>query len=65
MEDVRDPGAGVDEPFGVGTWNGQTVVEGTGEGLLGPDPAEVGSLSVYNRVNPGKWAAAERESEGS
>ena len=36
-------------PPAQGTWNGQKVIEGTGEALLGPDPAGIGSELVYNR----------------
>jgi hypothetical protein len=46
-----------------GAWNGQTVVLGTGEILLGPGSAvRVAVLSITG--DPGKWQAAERKSEG-
>jgi hypothetical protein len=32
-----------------GTWNGQTVVLGTGESLLGPTRCGWEAMSVYNR----------------
>jgi hypothetical protein len=46
-----------------GAGNGQRVVLGTGEILLGPVLRErVAVLSITG--DPGKWQAAERESEG-
>jgi hypothetical protein len=46
-----------------GAWNGQKVVLGTGEALLGPGPrAREAGLSITG--DPGKWQAVERESEG-
>ena len=47
-----------------GTRNGQKVVLGTGEILLGPGSAvRVAVLSITG--DPGKWQAAERKSEGA
>lgn len=50
-------------PPAYGAWNGQKVVLGTGEGLLGPGSAarEAGPPITGE---PGKWRAAERQSEG-
>jgi hypothetical protein len=46
-----------------GERNGQKVVLGTGEILLGPgSAARVAALSITG--DPGKWQAAERKSEG-
>jgi hypothetical protein len=46
-----------------GAWNGQRVVLGTGEILLGPVlRGRVAVLSITG--GPGKWQAAERKSEG-
>jgi hypothetical protein len=46
-----------------GAWNGQRVVLGTGEILLGPAlRGWVAALSITG--DPGKWQAAERKSEG-
>jgi len=44
--------------------NGQTVVLGTGEALLGPAAAGGGKRVPPITGVPGKWRAAERESEG-
>jgi hypothetical protein len=49
METTWDLGAGGDGPSGVGEWNGQKGGEGTGEVLLGPESAEIGSELAYNR----------------
>ena len=47
-----------------GAWNGQRVVLGTGEILLGP--ALRGREAVLPITgDPGKWQAAERKSEGA
>ena len=51
------------DPPAEGTWNGQKVVVGTGEALLGPEPAGLGARLPITGY-PGKWSAAERESEG-
>jgi hypothetical protein len=46
-----------------GAWNGQKVVLGTGEILLGPgSAAREACLSITG--DPGKWQVAERKSEG-
>ena len=45
-----------------GAWNGQKVVLGTGEILLGPGPAAW--ETVLSITGDGKWQAAERKSEG-
>jgi hypothetical protein len=46
-----------------GAWNGQRVVLGTGEILLGPAlRGRVTALPITG--DPGKWQAAERKSEG-
>jgi hypothetical protein len=46
-----------------GAWNGQKVVLGTGEILLGPAlRGRVTALPITG--DPGKWQAAERKSEG-
>ena len=49
MEGASEAGAGAEGPPGVGDVERSTVVEGTGEALLGPDPAGVGSELAYNR----------------
>ena len=36
-------------PPAYGAWNGQKAVVGTGEALLGPGPAGMGSAPAYNR----------------
>ena len=47
-----------------GAWNGQKVVLGTGEILLGPGSAvREAALSITG--DPGKCQAAERKSEGA
>lgn len=63
MEDTWVPGAGVDEPSGVGEWNGQMGAKGTGEALLGPSLRATEACRPITG-DPGKWSAAERESEG-
>jgi len=46
-----------------GAWNGQRVVLGTGEILLGPVLwGREAAVSITG--GPGKWQAAERKSEG-
>ena len=46
-----------------GAWNGQRVVLGTGEILLGPVlRGRVAALPITG--DPGKWQVAERKSEG-
>ena len=56
MEATWDLGAGGDGPSGVGgEWNGQKGGEGTGEALLGPEPAGIGSALAYTG-DPGKWS---------
>jgi hypothetical protein len=64
MDGTREPGAGAKEPSGVGAWNGQKGVVGTGEALGGPEPAGSGKQLPPITGGPGKWRAAERESEG-
>src|SRR6266508_3566981 len=46
-------------------WNGQKVVVGTGESLLGPGVCGPGSVPVYNRLTPGSGGVVERQSEGA
>ena len=58
-----DLGAGAMNLLAQGAWNGQRVVLGTGEILLGPgSAARVAALLITGDV--GKWQAAERKSEG-
>jgi hypothetical protein len=64
MDGTWEPGAGAKEPSGVGAWNGQKGVVGTGEALLGPEPAGSGKQFPPITGGPGKWRVAERESEG-
>lgn len=45
-------------------WNGQRVVLGTGEALLGPGPCGGPEAVLSITGDPGKWQAAERKSEG-
>jgi hypothetical protein len=45
-----------------GAWNVETAVVGTGEALLGPRPAGMGSASVYNRRS--REVAGSREGVG-
>ena len=64
MEDTWGPGAGVDEPSGVGEVERSDGCQGNWRGPPRPVAAGDGSVPAYNRVILGKWSAAERESEG-
>jgi hypothetical protein len=45
-------------------WNGQKVVLGNGEILLGPAAVGGGKRCLSITGDPGKWQAAERKSDG-
>ena len=64
MEDIWVPGAGVDEPSGVGEVERSDGCQGNWRGPARPVAAGGGSAPVYNRVILGKWSVAERESDG-
>jgi hypothetical protein len=66
MDGTRDLGAGAPKNLPAqGEWNGQKVVLGTGEILLGPAPAVEREAALSITGDPGKWQAAERKSEGA
>ncbi len=53
MEDIRESGAGVEEPSGVGEVDVQKVVVGPGEVLLGPESAKGQERAHLLPVLPG------------
>src|SRR4051812_48244770 len=65
MEDVREPGADVDEPFGVGDVERSEGCRGNWRGP--PRPRPCGGRGACRSItgDPGKWPTAERESEGA
>src|SRR5215203_482482 len=64
MDGTWEPGAGAKEPSGVEGVEWSEGCRGTGESLLGPEPAGFGKQLPPITGGPGKWWAAERQSEG-
>ena len=64
MEDTWVPGAGVDEPSGVGEVERSDGCQGNWRGPPRPVVAGDGSVLAYDRAILGKWSVVERESEG-